>query len=463
MSSTQLKIHSPYNQDELGIMNTLDWQSVSEKLDNALAAYQDRKQWLPVHERVGILERTAKLMEQQHDTLAMQIAQEGGKPLKDAHVEATRAVDGLRLAIETIRTEAGHVIPLNGTAAAQKKMAMTQVEPIGVVVAVSAFNHPLNLIVHQVASAVAAGCPVLVKPANDTPLSCQSFVDLLIEAGLPAVWCQCVITQNREVAEALVTDSRVSFFSFIGSAKVGWSLRSKLAPGTRCSLEHGGAAPVIVNDSSDLSAAVGSITKGGFYHAGQVCVSVQRVYVHEAIVNDFITLFTESAERLKVGDPTLMETDVGPLIRQAEVSRVDSWVKEAIEEGAELITGGSTIGEQCYAPTILLNPDTESLVSQSEIFGPVVCVYTYQSLDDAIERANALPYSFQAAVFTAQLDTALHCYKHLNASAVMVNDHSAFRVDNMPFAGLKQSGLGVGGIQHTIRDMQIEKMLVLSM
>jgi len=463
MSTSLLKIHSPYNQDNLGSVNTLDWPTLSEKLDQALAVFQKRQKWLPVHERVGILERTTRLMMKHHAKLAMQISKEGGKPLKDALVETTRAIDGVRLAIETIRTEAGHVVPMSSTVAAANKMAMTQLEPIGVVVAVSAFNHPLNLIVHQVASAVAAGCPVLVKPANDTPLSCQNFVELLIEAGLPEVWCQCVITKDRSVAEALVTDPRVSFFSFIGSPGVGWSLRSKLAPGTRCSLEHGGAAPVILNDTSNLQATVDAITKGGFYHAGQVCVSVQRVYVHEAIAKDFLEVFKETVSQLKVGDPMLMETDVGPLIRAAEVTRVDNWIKEAIEQGADLICGGATIGEQCYAPTILLNPATQSTVSQQEIFGPVVCVYTYKSIDDAIEQANALPFAFQAAVFTTELATAMYCYKHLNASAVMVNDHSAFRVDNMPFAGLKQSGLGVGGIQHTIRDMQIEKMLVLSM
>jgi acyl-CoA reductase-like NAD-dependent aldehyde dehydrogenase len=463
MNSTLLNVHSPYNQDLLGTLSTLDWPKVSEKLEQALSAYQNRASWLPVHERVEILERTAGLMVNQHAELAMQISKEGGKPLKDAQIETTRAIDGIRLALETIRSEAGHVIPMSGTLASANKMAMTQLEPIGVVVAVSAFNHPLNLIVHQVASAVAAGCPVLVKPANDTPLSCLSFVNLLIEAGLPEVWCQCVITQNHTVAEALVTDPRVSFFSFIGSAAVGWNLRSKLAPGTRCALEHGGVAPVILNDSSDLPAAVASISKGGFYHAGQVCVSVQRLYVHEAIIHDFMPLFKASANQLKVGDPTLIETDVGPLIRQTEVARVDRWVKDAIKEGAKLICGGNTIGEQCYAPTILLNSDTDSDVSQKEIFGPVVCVYTYSDLDDAIEQANSLPFSFQAAVFTQKIETALHCYKNLNASAVMVNDHSAFRVDNMPFAGLKQSGLGVGGIKHTIHDMQIEKILVMSM
>jgi len=462
MSNTRLTIHSPYNQEDLGSISTMNWPSVSEKIGLAQVAYKNRDKWLPVHERVGILERTARLMVKHHSTLAMQIAKEGGKPLKDALIEVTRAIDGVRLAEECIRSESGHVIPMNGTVAGSSKMAMTQKEPIGIVVAVSAFNHPLNLIVHQVASAVAAGCPVLVKPAADTPLSCQSFVDLLIEAGLPKAWCQCIIPQDLNVAERLVTDSRVSFFSFIGSANVGWKLRSKLAPGTRCSLEHGGVAPVILNDSSDLQSAVNSITKGGFYHAGQVCVSVQRVYVHESITDDFVSIFRDAAKALTVGDPTLIDTDVGPLIREAEVTRIDSWVQEAIEQGAECICGGARIGAQCYAPTILLNPPTEATVSKQEVFGPVVCVYTYSSLEEAIKQANSLPFAFQAAVFSDSLDIAMHCYKHLDASAVMVNDHSAFRVDNMPFAGLKQSGLGVGGIQHAINDMQIEKMLVLS-
>jgi len=461
MSNSTLTVTSPFNQAVVGSLDTMSGDIVSEKLAQAHALYNDRSKWLPVHERVGILERAARLMVKHHAHLATQISKEGGKPLKDALVETTRAIDGVRLAAESIRTDSGHVIPMNGTAAGAGKAAMTQKEPIGVVVAVSAFNHPLNLIVHQVACAVAAGCPVLVKPADDTPLSCQSFVALLHEAGLPEHWCQYVIPEDLSVAEALVTDSRVAFFSFIGSARVGWSLRSKLAPGTRCSLEHGGVAPVILNDATSLNSAVEAVTKGGFYHAGQVCVSVQRVYVHKDISAQFLSLFKAAVNSLKVGDPLLMETDVGPVIRASEVSRIDHWVKEAISLGAECVCGGHPTEQQCYAPTVLLNPSAEALVSTQEIFGPVVCVYTYSEIDDAIQLANALPYAFQAAVFTASIDIAMHCYKNLDASAIMVNDHSAFRVDNMPFAGLKQSGLGVGGIHHTINDMQIEKMLVL--
>ncbi|MEO0997771.1 MAG: aldehyde dehydrogenase family protein, partial [Pseudomonadota bacterium] len=334
-------------------------------------------------------------------------------------------------------------------------------EPIGVVVAVSAFNHPLNLIVHQVAAAVAAGCPVIVKPAEDTPLSCFAFVGLLHEAGLPVDFAQALVTDSLQAAERLVTDARVGFFSFIGSAKVGWMLRSKLAPGTRAALEHGGAAPLIVAADADLDAAVPAVLKGGYYHAGQVCVSVQRLFLHRGIAETFVERLTAAVSGLNVGNPTLAETEVGPLIRPPEVDRVETWVREAVSGGATLTTGGERLSDTTYAPTLLVEPAADARVSTEEIFGPVVCAYRYDVLDDAVEQANALPVAFQAAVFTRDIDTAMHAWRHLDASAVMVNDHTAFRVDGMPFAGLRQSGLGVGGIPYTMHDMTIEKMLVL--
>jgi acyl-CoA reductase-like NAD-dependent aldehyde dehydrogenase len=339
-------------------------------------------------------------------------------------------------------------------------VAFTRKEPIGVVVAVSAFNHPLNLIVHQVGPAVAAGCPVIVKPASDTPLSCFRFVQMLNEAGLPPGWCQALVAK-RDDATRLVTDPRVAFFSFIGSSEIGWGLRSKLAPGTRCALEHGGAAPVIVAADADLDTAIPLLSKGGFYHAGQVCVSVQRVFAHESIAKDLASRLAEAGNQLKIGDPTLGDTDVGPLIRPQEVDRVESWVNEAFDAGTEVLSGAKRISDSCYECTVLFDPPANAKVSEHEVFGPVICVYPYADLDDAIWHANSLPLAFQAAVFTRDVDTAMHAYNHLDGSAIMVNDHTAFRVDWMPFAGLKHSGLGVGGIPHTMHDMQIEKMLVL--
>jgi acyl-CoA reductase-like NAD-dependent aldehyde dehydrogenase len=249
--------------------------------------------------------------------------------------------------------------------------------------------------------------------------------------------------------------------TFIGSGRVGWDLRSKLAPGARCSLEHGGVAPVIVAADADIENALPLISKGGFYHAGQVCVSVQKVFVDKSIARGFAERLAAMAGLLKVGDPTLPDTEVGPLIRESEVKRVDEWVREAIARGAEALCGAKAISSRCYAPTVLYNPPDDVRVSTHEVFGPVVCVYPCDNIDEAIARSNSLPYAFQAAVFTRNLDTALRATKRLDAATVMVNDHTAFRVDWMPFAGLKESGLGVGGIQYTMEDMQIKKLVVI--
>jgi len=457
-----IEVHAPFDRSVIAEVETVNAEHVEQALQTAYSLYRNRDSWLPLHKRIEILEATAQIMTKELEHLAIEAAREGGKPLLDSKVEVARAIDGIQLCIENLKSHQGDVIPMGTAASSVNRMAVTQKEPIGVVIAVSAFNHPLNLIVHQVAAAVAVGCPVIVKPAEDTPLSCLHFVDVLRRAGLPAEWCQAVIPESIAVAEKLVTDERVGFFTFIGSAKVGWMLRSKVAPGVRCALEHGGAAPVIMAQDADTDAAVQKLGKGGFYHAGQVCVSVQRVFVHQSLANSFIAKLTEYAKQQRIGDPTSADTDVGPLIRPAELERIHAWVEEAIAEGAECTTGGKAISDTCYECTVLARPSLTSTVSKAEIFGPVVCVYEYEDLDWAIEQANALPFSFQASVFTNNLDTAMRVYKRIDASAVMLNDHTAFRVDGMPFAGLKQSGLAVGGIPYTMEDMQVDKMLVIN-
>ncbi|MCP4701427.1 MAG: aldehyde dehydrogenase family protein, partial [Gammaproteobacteria bacterium] len=289
--------------------------AVEKALSTANGLFKDRDKWLPEQERIAVLEKTAEIMKSKADDLALEAAREGGKPLIDSKVEVARAIDSVKLCIETLRTQSGTETPMNLNPASANRLAFTRLEPIGTVVAVSAFNHPLNLIAHQIGPAVAAGCPVIVKPAEDTPISCFRFVQILREAGLPDEWCQALVVKDLAVAEKLVTDKRVAFFSFIGSGKVGWMLRSKLAPGTRCALEHGGAAPVIFAEDADINYAVPLLAKGGFYHAGQVCVSVQRVFAYESVARTLAERLAEAGKRMKVGDPTMPDTDVGPLIR----------------------------------------------------------------------------------------------------------------------------------------------------
>ncbi len=455
------EVRSPYDGSVIGTVERVDLTGVQVALETAYNMFRNPDAWLSAGERIAILERTAAIMYERREELAVEAAREGGKPLIDSLVEANRAVDSIKSCVDRLRTQAGSEIPMALNPASTGRLAFTRPEPIGVVVAFSAFNHPLNLVAHQVGPAVATGCPVIVKPAETTPLSCMRLVGILREAGLPEEWCQALQTTDLDVAGALVSDPRVGFFSFIGSDRVGWMLRSKLAPGARCALEHGGAAPVIIAGDADLEYALPLLSKGGFYHAGQVCVSVQRVFADKGIARKLADRLAEGSKTLKVGDPTLRDTEIGPLIREAEVKRVDEWVQEAVSGGAELLSGGEPVSASCYAPTVLFDPPADARVSTLEIFGPVICVYPYDDLDAAIARSNSLPLAFQAAVFTRDLDTALRAARRLDASAVMVNDHTAFRVDWMPFAGLKKSGLGIGGIPYTMNDMQVEKMVVI--
>lgn len=461
-SSGSLDITSPFDDSVLGTVATANASDIDYALKVAAKVFSERANWLSKAERIAILERAIVLMEHQAESLAIGSAHEGGKPLMDSQVEMVRCIDSIRLCADTLRHDVCKPVPMGVNAASQHRLTLMNKEPIGVVVAVSAFNHPLNLIAHQVGPAIASGCPVIVKPAENTPLSCFRLVEIFHQAGLPAEWCQVVMPENHQVAEKLVTDPRVSFFSFIGSAKVGWYLRSKLAPGTRCALEHGGVAPVIMTEDADIKTAIPGLAKGGFYHAGQVCVSVQRLYVHQSIARDVALRLADAAKNMVVGDPLSDKTEVGPLIRSSEVERVDAWVKLALTEGAELLCGGQVLANNCYQPTVLYNPSSDSKVSQAEIFGPVVCVYPFDDLDQAITSANSLKVAFQASVYSQNINRSMYIANQLDASAVMINEHTAFRVDWMPFAGLRQSGLGTGGIPYTMEDMQIDKMIVIS-
>ncbi|MCS4096769.1 acyl-CoA reductase-like NAD-dependent aldehyde dehydrogenase [Rhizobium sp. BK176] len=438
---------------------TDDATALESKLTLARKRFEDRRGWLQPHQRRAVLLRLADLVLQQRETFAKRIAREGGKPYTDALVETDRAIDGIQNAAELLRSRGGSEIPMGVTPASEGRRAWTILEPIGVVAAISAFNHPLNLIVHQIAPAIATGCPVIVKPAATTPLSCLELVKLVHEAGIPDGWVQTLLPESRDLSSAFASDPRIAFLSFIGSAAVGWHLRANLAPGTRCALEHGGVAPVIIDQTADIDAIIEPLAKGGYYHAGQVCVSVQRIYVHGSLKDAFVERFAERVGRLRVGDPLLAQTEVGPLITPEEADRVADWVAQAASDGARLV-GGGRLSSTTLAPAVLMEPPQKSTISHEEAFGPVTCIFSFSSLDEAIHEANSLPVSFQSSIFTRDLAVALKAAERLDASTVMVNDHSAFRTDWMPFAGRRTSGYGVGGIPYTAREMTAEKMIV---
>ncbi len=456
-----LEVTSPYNCEVLANIDIQSHQDAEQMISLAQQRLRDRAFWLTHEQRLKVLHRLAELMRLEEDELAMTIAKEGGKPLTDAKIEVIRAIAGVELAAhELMSVLQGQEIPMELTEATQQRVAFTQKEPIGIVVAISAFNHPLNLIVHQVVPSIATGCPIIIKPSELTPLSCLKFCQLIQKAGLPDGWVQPIVC-DVNVAEWLVTHREINFFSFIGSAKVGWMLRSKLAAGVRCALEHGGVAPVIIDENADISRAIPSLIKGGFYHAGQVCVSVQRIFVPDAKLQELSQVLTEKTLELTIGDPSVATTNVGPLILPREVDRIHQWVTEAIDGGANCLAGGYKNEHNIYQPTILTQPATNAKVSTHEIFGPVICVYGYNDVQQAIQQANSLPFAFQAAIFTQNIDHAIKWSKQLDASAVMINDHTAFRSDWMPFAGRRQSGYGVGGIGHTMQDLLMHKMTVI--
>jgi acyl-CoA reductase-like NAD-dependent aldehyde dehydrogenase len=451
---------SPFDGSLVGFANTSSEAEVENAVATAYSIFRDRKQWLSKTKRIEVLKRAAELISERKIVIATQAAREGGKPLRDSITEVERGIDGIHSCIEVLRSEAGSVIPMGLNVTSSGRIAFTQYEPIGVVAAVSAFNHPFNLIIHQVIPAIAVSAPVIVKPAINTPLSCKVLLDILAESGLPIGWAQMVLPTDNQIITNLVSDPRIGFFTFIGSAAVGWMLRSKLAPGTRCALEHGGVAPVIIAADADLDDALPRVAHGGFWHAGQACVGVQRIFCHNSIAEDVAKRLGKLGDAMVVGDPCEITTEIGPLISEREVHRVAQWVDDAIEGGAKLVSGGRKLKNNCYAPTVLLNPQIKSDVMQKEIFGPVVAVFAFDDLDTALELANALPFAFQAAVFTQNLDVAMHCYQSFDATAVMINENTLFRVDWMPFAGARLSGHGVGGISYTMEDMQVEKMMV---
>jgi len=458
----QLEVRSPYDGHLISSVPYTSDEDIENSFTRMYERYRDRDSWPSKAKRLTILRKFGVLLKENSEDLARLAAEEGGKPLTDSLIEVKRAINGIDVAITEVMNMRGTEIPMDLNEASKGHIAYTMLEPCGVVLGISAFNHPINLVIHQVIPAIAAGCPVMIKPAPSTPLTCLKIVELLHEAGSDDQWCKAIICDNDTTAR-LAADHRLGFVTFIGSARVGWNIRSSLAPGVRCSLEHGGAAPVILEPDADIERALPGLLKAGYYHAGQVCVSVQRIFVHKSIVSKLSDRFTEMVKALKVGDPLDPDTAVGPLIRHGEVDRVHEWVTEAVKGGAKLLTGGEKISESCYQPTLLLDPPKTSKVCHEEIFGPVVTISSYEERNEAVEQANSLPFVFQAAVYTERIDAAIDLVRRLKATAVMVNQHTAFRVDWMPFGGAGMSGLGVGGFRYAMRDMTHEKLMVIKL
>jgi acyl-CoA reductase-like NAD-dependent aldehyde dehydrogenase len=416
------------------------------------------------HERASILRKVSAQIEADAEKLAWLISSEGGKPRKDARAEVARAKITFDLCAEEAMRIGGEVLPMERSEAGKDRLAFTLREAIGPVLAISAFNHPLNLLAHQVGSAVASGCTVVIKPAPATPLNAFKLEKYFLEAGLPA---ECLFVINGEVPEIekLASSSEFSYVSFIGSAKVGWNLRKVIAPGVRLALEHGGQAPAIVREDADIKAASTALIKGSFYHAGQVCISTQRIFIHESCYEEFKAEFSEAAKKLKVGDAREEDTDIGPLIRSQEVERIQSWIREAQDQGAKVILGNEVSGNnnQYLSPTILTHTPYDCKVMTEEVFGPVVNLHSYSDEKEILKYLNQNDYVFESCLFTKDVGHALKIAKSFSTMTMVINDHNAYRVDWMPFGGHKKSGLGMGGVKYSIEEMTRLKQIIIKL
>jgi len=415
----------------------------------------------PAVARAEVLERAARLVAERAETFARTISREAGKPLKQARQEAARCVDTLTYSAVEARTLAGEMVPFEGSAAGAGKLGVVVHEPIGVVGAISPFNFPLNLVAHKVAPAIAAGCPVVLKPATATPLSALLLAATLAEAGLPEGFLAVIPGGGRDVGDALVTHPAVAMISFTGSGPVGWGIRER-APRKHVALELGNSTPVIVAEDADLDLAARRLAASGYTHAGQSCISVQRVYVQRAVHGDFLERFTAAVGDLTVGDPGDEATDVGPVIDRDNHRRVLGWIGEAREGGVRVVRGGEDAGP-VITPAVLdgITPDLK--VSCEEVFGPVVGVAAYDSPEEAVALANGSPYGLQAGIFTSRVDRALVWARGLHFGGVVVNETPTFRADQQPYGGVKDSGNTREGPRYAVRSMTEPKLIAVAL
>ena len=417
---------------------------------------------LPAHKRAEILVRVAGYLGKRHDEVARLISAEAGKPLKQARIEAGRAMSTYTFAAVEARKLAGEVVPMDASQAGEGKLGFTLRDPVGIVGAISPFNFPLNLVAHKIASALAAGCPVVLKPASQTPLSALLLAELETEAGLPPGWLNVVVGPAGEIGDVLVEEDRVKAISFTGSSEVGWRLRER-APRKRVLLELGNSTPVIVQGDADLDAAVEKLAVNSFSFAGQSCISTQRIYLQKWIYDDFVDKFVPRVEELVVGDPADEETDSGPVVDDGARDRILSWIDEAREAGAHILTGGTVVDGRVLRPTVLADVDLGMKVCRDEVFGPVVTVSPYDSLDDAIQLANGTRYGLQAGIFTASLPAALRAAQQLRFGGVTINEAPTFRADQMPYGGVKDSGNTREGPAYTVRELTEERVVVIDL
>jgi acyl-CoA reductase-like NAD-dependent aldehyde dehydrogenase len=452
-----LEVKSPYDGAVVAALGVPTDADVEDAVASAVETFPESRH-LPTYARAEALMHISRRIQERTDEMAEAVASEGGKPVKWARVEVTRAVSTFRWAAEEARRFGGEFLPLDTEASLGSRAGIVRRFAYGPVLGISPFNFPVNLVAHKVAPALAVGGPIVLKPAGQTPLGALALAELFDETELPKGMLS-VLPISGDRAQRLVEDRRFKKLSFTGSG-IGWTLKG-LDPRKHVTLELGGNAGVIVHSDADLDHAAGRVAFGGYYQAGQSCIAVQRVLVQAEVYEEFLPRLVKQVESLKVGDPLDPTVDVGPVIDSGALERIDQWVKEAVASGAQILTGGRR-EDPLYYPTVLTNTTPDMKVRCEEVFGPVITIQPYQTFEEALAEVNNSPYGLQAGVFTSSIDRAMMAHRELEVGGVIVNDVSAFRADQMPYGGAKDSGYGREGLRYAMDEMTEPRIMVLS-
>jgi acyl-CoA reductase-like NAD-dependent aldehyde dehydrogenase len=457
-SDQKLEVVYPYTGEVVRYTYKPTRQQVERAIQAAVDAFEVTRR-LPTYERAEILSRAALMIKERREELARSITLEAGKPLKDAYFETDRCVLTFQTAAEEAKRIYGEVIPLDLMAYAKNRIGIVRRYPLGPVLAISPFNFPLNLPAHKVAPALAAGNSVVLKPASKTPITWLIMADILDKAGVPK-GALSVLPADSATADEMVADERFKLITFTGSSAVGWRIKERSGK-KRVLLELGGNAGVIVDQGTDIAYAAKRVTVGGFSYAGQICISVQRTYIHRDIFRQFTDAMISEVKNLKVGDPLDPSTDFGPMIDATVAARTEEWVQEAVREGARVLTGGKAHGA-LFEPTLLTDVRRESKVCSMEVFAPLVNLFPFDDFKQAVAMVNDTNYGLQAGVFTSHLEHALYAFDELQVGGVVLNDIPTFRIDHMPYGGTKDSGFGREGLRYAIEEMTEMKLLAIN-
>lgn len=458
--NTYKPLYAPYSEETLAEIAQGTEEDVQEAVTSAKNAMK-KMNTLTAYDRATILEKVAQIMDERREEFAEIIAKEAAKPIRAARGEVDRTVLTYKFAAEEAKRIYGETLPLDAAPGADGRIAYTIRKPIGVIGAITPFNFPLNLVAHKVGPAIAAGNTVVLKPADQTPLSSYALVELFEEAGLPKGALNIISGPGATVGEAIVKNDDVASITFTGSPKVGIGIKEK-AGLKRVTLELGSNAAVIIDEDVELTDEIMERVKwGAFVNNGQVCISVQRVFVHEKRMDEFLSKLKKAMATVVVGDSMNEETDVSALISKKDVKRIEMWVQEAIKEGATVLYGGKKRDERIFEPTVLTNVPEHVSVQCQEVFGPVMTVNTFKEFDEAIEKVNHSRYGLQAGVFTNNLFKAMRAIDELEVGGVMINDIPTFRVDHMPYGVVKESGTGREGIKYAIEEMTEMKLVCI--